>query len=78
MNPWGIYFQVNSRWIDVDMNEPVRTSLVQIVIISNHQNGKDTHVRNVKLFSSISNVGLQEADMLPFTSPAFEMCAQLR
>lgn len=30
---------------------PVRAYVLQIAILSNHQNGRDTHVRQVKLFS---------------------------
>lgn len=29
---------------------PVRAYVLQIAILSNHQNGRDTHVRQVKLF----------------------------
>jgi anaphase-promoting complex subunit 10 len=31
--------------------EPIRAHLIQIAIISNHMNGKDTHVRGIRVFS---------------------------
>ena len=31
-------------------NSPVRTHFIQIYIVSMHQNGRDTHVRQVKIF----------------------------
>ncbi len=41
-------------WITVllteDDNQPLRTHLLQIRVISMHQNGRDTHVRHVKVF----------------------------
>ncbi|PRP77970.1 anaphase promoting complex subunit 10-like [Planoprotostelium fungivorum] len=32
---------------------PLRSNLIQIAILTNHQNGRDTHVRQVKIFSPI-------------------------
>lgn len=32
-------------------SEPIRAHLLQIAIISNHLNGKDTHVRGVRVFA---------------------------
>jgi len=31
--------------------QPIRAHLIQIAIISNHMNGKDTHVRGVRIFA---------------------------
>jgi anaphase-promoting complex subunit 10 len=44
--------------VDMDMNsesrnrrrKPVRTYLLQVCVVSMHQNGRDTHVRQVKIF----------------------------
>jgi hypothetical protein len=36
--------------------EPIRAHLVQIAIISNHLNGKDTHVRGVRVFAPRESV----------------------
>jgi anaphase-promoting complex subunit 10 len=40
-------------WISIDLTTddiPVRTHMLQIRILSMHQNGRDTHVRNAKVF----------------------------
>lgn len=46
-------------WIHVRLKAPaapadapggMRAYLVQLVVLSNHQNGRDTHVRQVKVF----------------------------
>ncbi|EGP90586.1 uncharacterized protein MYCGRDRAFT_28674, partial [Zymoseptoria tritici IPO323] len=45
-------FEQPTGWIDVDWSRrPVlRAFLVQVRILENHQNGKDTHLRAVQLF----------------------------
>ena len=75
-------------WIPVDLGS-LKASLIQILVVSNHQNGKDTHIRGIKVFASKAATGLQEPDMLPFNSLEFQMyffivrfirfrCSQLR
>ncbi|KAK4055720.1 hypothetical protein OIV83_000266 [Microbotryomycetes sp. JL201] len=56
--------------------EPVRAHLIQIAIISNHMNGKDTHVRAVKIFAP--KPFALEDDLLPFTSVAFKQHETIR
>lgn len=31
--------------------KPIRTFMIQIAVISNHQNGRDTHMRQIKIHS---------------------------
>jgi len=43
-----------SGWINVDLEEkgrPVKTFYVQIAILGNHQNGRDTHLRQIKIYA---------------------------
>lgn len=40
---------------DDDCNRPIKTHLVEISILAMHQNGRDTHVRRVKLFGPKRN-----------------------
>lgn len=48
-----------------DMNDkPVRTFMIQIAILSNHQNGRDTHMRHIKIHSPVQ-------DILAVRNPAF-------
>jgi anaphase-promoting complex subunit 10 len=41
-------------WISIKLTQPngrpVRTFFLQIAILSNHQNGRDTHIRQIKIF----------------------------
>ena len=38
----------------IDQNEkPIRASLIQIAVLSNHQNGRDTHIRQIKIHSPV-------------------------
>ena len=39
-----------------DIHEkPIRTFMIQIAVISNHQNGRDTHMRQIKIHSPIQH-----------------------
>lgn len=75
-------------------SEPVRAHLIQIAIISNHLNGKDTHVRGLKVLAPQQYVHLALTrvaavtdecfspklydGLVPFTSPAFKQHATIR
>jgi hypothetical protein len=82
-------FQQPKGWIDVPLEgvgggsdgNTLRAFLVQVKIVENHQNGKDTHVRGLKIYGSdekasralggLSDIGINErpaasrAPMLP-------------
>lgn len=46
-----------SGWVVVPLldsnNKPIRAFLIQIAILSNHQNGRDTHIRQIKIHSPV-------------------------
>lgn len=44
-----------SGWIEVTFDEVVKTFHLQISVLQNHQNGKDTHVRQIKVFTSLDD-----------------------
>lgn len=52
----------------------LRSWLVQVVIMGNHQNGKDTHVRGLQVFSAASPP--VEVEEVPYTSSGMlaELC----
>ncbi|GAA6037790.1 hypothetical protein JCM8097_005037 [Rhodosporidiobolus ruineniae] len=56
--------------------EPIRAHLIQIAIISNHMNGKDTHVRGIKVFAP-RPLDLED-DLLPFREPLFQQHETIR
>jgi len=59
-------------WVHIplkDMNERlVRTFLLQIAVIQNHQQGRDTHLRQVKVFSPVCTRTVTTADNSEFSS----------
>ncbi|PWW74052.1 anaphase-promoting complex, subunit 10 [Tuber magnatum] len=64
-------FEQPSGWIDVPLegvheDGRLRTFLIQVCIHANHQNGKDTHVRGLQIFSA--EPPSFDSDEVPFTS----------
>ncbi|KAG0649015.1 Cyclosome subunit 10 [Hyphodiscus hymeniophilus] len=59
-------------WIDVPLEDvgggkdgkTLRAFLVQVKIMENHQNGKDTHVRGLKIYARDERVGRGVTDIL--------------
>lgn len=49
-----------SGWVIIpikDINDrPIRTFMIQIAVISNHQNGRDTHMRQIKVYSPTQDI----------------------
>ncbi|KAG8034095.1 hypothetical protein G9C98_008576 [Cotesia typhae] len=49
-----------SGWVIIpikDINDrPIRTFMIQIAVISNHQNGRDTHMRQIKIHSPAQDI----------------------
>ena len=41
---------------------PIRTHLIQITVLTMHQNGRDTHVRQVKLFAPKASADVKHGD----------------
>ncbi|MGH0162357.1 UNVERIFIED_CONTAM: hypothetical protein FKN15_042695 [Acipenser sinensis] len=52
-----------SGWIHIPLldivNNPIQTFMIQIALLSNHQNGKDTHMRQIKVYTPVeeSSIG---------------------
>ncbi|XP_035227445.1 anaphase-promoting complex subunit 10-like [Stegodyphus dumicola] len=48
-----------SGWVRIPLkdvlDQPIRTYLVQIAVLSNHQNGRDTHLRQIRVHSPVEN-----------------------
>ncbi|CAH8563266.1 unnamed protein product [Dicrocoelium dendriticum] len=55
---------------------PIRTFMLQIIIMANHQNGRDTHLRAIRLHSPIEHRGLEV--LCPFESLESRMLMQIR
>uniref|UniRef100_A0A8C3KEG0 Anaphase-promoting complex subunit 10 n=1 Tax=Calidris pygmaea TaxID=425635 RepID=A0A8C3KEG0_9CHAR len=52
-----------SGWIHVPLTDthkkPIRTFMIQIAVLANHQNGRDTHMRQIKVYTPVeeSSIG---------------------
>ena len=57
-------------WVTIPLHSepgvPLRTRVVQIVILANHQNGRDTHMRLVNIYAPQATSATAIA---PFTTP---------
>ena len=64
--------QEPSGWIVIplrDLNEKlVRTFMVQIAVIQNHQQGRDTHMRQIKVHSPVENKIVSAAEFTEFST----------
>lgn len=52
---------------DVD-NNPIRTFTVQLAILNNHQNGRDTHIRQIKIHALNDDAFVTALDFTPHFS----------
>lgn len=61
-----------SGWVMIPLNtsdeKPIRTFMVQIAVISNHQNGRDTHMRQIKIHSPVEDCTVSCLKGMNFTS----------
>lgn len=58
--------------------EPLKAHLLQLQVLSNHQNGRDTHVRQIKVFGPREDVFRAPGLPLSLTSPEACMYATVR
>lgn len=56
---------------------PVSLFTMQLCVLANHQNGRDTHLRGIRLFSPARHTGLEVHPSL-FTKPEGRMFATIR
>eukprot|EP00965_Chrysotila_dentata_P147455 4867642-Pleurochrysis_carterae.AAC.2 len=55
----------------------LRTHFIQVAVLANHQNGRDTHIRQVKVFSPRWMIG-QHMGLPEFNTVGFQQYACLR
>lgn len=52
--------------------------MIQIAVTSNHQNGRDTHMRQIKIHSPIENVSIPFENYVNFSTVEFQKHATIR
>ena len=62
-----------------DLNEkPVRTFMVQIAVINNHQQGRDTHLRQIRIHSPVEEKSVTSADFTTWNTSDCLQFANIR
>lgn len=63
-------------WVVIPIKDirehPIRTFMIQIAVISNHQNGRDTHMRQIRIHSPTNG------KVEKYTSPEFNQFSTIR
>lgn len=52
--------------------------MIQIAVISNHQNGRDTHMRQIRIHSPIEGRKYPLEECGKFTTPLFQQYSTIR
>ena len=60
-----------------DEEKALRTHFIQVAILANHQNGRDTHIRQIKIYTPRRDMG-QHMCLPEFNTIAFQQYACLR
>ncbi|KIP10971.1 hypothetical protein PHLGIDRAFT_114893 [Phlebiopsis gigantea 11061_1 CR5-6] len=58
--------------------KPVHAYVIQVIIVANHMNGKDTHVRGLLVLGPKEEEKDDVDDPFPFVSPSFKMYECIR
>uniref|UniRef100_A0AAA9RVM7 Anaphase-promoting complex subunit 10 n=2 Tax=Bos TaxID=9903 RepID=A0AAA9RVM7_BOVIN len=57
-----------SGWIHVPLTDnhkkPTRTFMIQIAVLANHQNGRDTHMRQIKIYTPVEESSIEVQDQV--------------
>lgn len=74
-----------SGWVvipikDSETEKPIRTFMIQIAVISNHQNGRDTHMRQIKVHSPAEDILGPHSQLVPghFVTNEFQRYTTIR
>lgn len=72
----------STGWVQIPIkdvrNRPIRTFMIQIAVISNHQNGRDTHMRQIRIHSPIEGRKYPLEECGKFTTQEFQQYSTIR
>ncbi|PBL03858.1 anaphase-promoting complex subunit 10 [Armillaria gallica] len=63
---------------DGDGLKPIYAYVLQIIVMTNHQSGKDTHVRGLRVLGPIEEQDPLDEDVFTFKHPAYKMYETIR
>lgn len=58
--------------------KPIRVFMIQIAVTNNHQNGRDTHMRQIKIHSPSQQTGASLEHFVNFSTVDFQQHATIR
>ena len=61
-----------------DKKSYLKAFFVQIAILSNHQNGRDTHIRQIKVFGPRHDIAQVQGGQVSFTTAEFTAFTTVR
>ena len=72
-----------SGWVVIPLKDPndcpIRSFLIQIAVLSNHQNGRDTHIRQIKVHSPVVESALSVLELpMNFSTVQFSQHSIIR
>ncbi|KAG0217178.1 Anaphase-promoting complex subunit 10 [Mortierella sp. GBA43] len=71
-------------WVNINLEDvpgsgrTPKLFLLQLAILANQHSGRDTHIRQLKLFSARESLQFADSEDPPFTSPLFHQLSVLR
>lgn len=69
-------------WVVVPIKDgrgrPIRTFMIQIAVISNHQNGRDTHMRQIRIHSPVEGKDYPLESFGKFNTVGFQKFSTIR
>jgi len=82
-----VAFDKPNGWIEMDLSpevaedgdgfKPLQAFIVQVIVLANHMNGKDTHIRGMKVLGPKQDIG-EDGDPFTFTEPEFTAYETIR
>lgn len=80
--PFRFHQCINTGWVQIPVKDirdkPIRTFMIQIAVISNHQNGRDTHMRQIRVHSPIQGRKYPLEGIGKFTTIDFQQYSTIR
>lgn len=69
-------------WVHIPIKDirdnPVRMFMIQIAVTSNHQNGRDTHMRQIKIHSPTEGQNITVDNFCKFSTVSLQKFATIR
>jgi len=83
----GVTFEKPDGWITFDVSaelnedgdgfKPVHAYILQVIVMTNHMSGKDTHIRGLRVLGPIED-STADDDPFPFATANFKMFESIR